>query len=109
MKEDHIEHQVPEVRQYKVRQYIDEQGGCNTPGSVLCRFERSCQIRIITILGRPPGITCTSQHTRYAGGIVMIITTVLDGTQKEHIYNNDSPSQEQQGYNRKVQNNNRSG
>ena len=40
------------------------------------------QIRIITILGRPPGITCTSQHTRYAGGIVMIITIVHDGTHK---------------------------
>ena len=33
----------------------------------------SCQIRIIGTM---------SQHTRYAGGIVMIITTVLDGTHK---------------------------
>ena len=42
----------------------------------------SAKIRIITILGRPPDITCTSQHTRYVGGIVIIITIVLDGTHK---------------------------
>ena len=44
------------------------------------------QIRIITIIGRPPSIMCTSQHTRYAGGIVMIITIVHDGTHKNNIY-----------------------
>ena len=55
---------------------------CNAPGSVLCRFECSHQIRIITFLGSPPGIMCTLQHTCYVGGIVMIITKVLDGTHK---------------------------
>ena len=77
------------------------------PGSVLCRFKRYRQIRITTILVRPPDITCSSQHTRYAGGIVMIITTVLDGTTKEHIYTNDSQSQEQK-IQYKDPNNNRS-
>ena len=64
------------------------------PGSVLCRFERSSQIRIITILGRPPSITCTSEHTRYAGGIVITLQQFSMDPTKEHIYNNDSPSQE---------------
>ena len=50
----------------------------NAPGSVLCRFGRSHQIHIITILGCPPSITCTSQHTHYAGGIVINITIVSD-------------------------------
>ena len=52
---------------------VGQMGGpCNAPRSVLCRLERSRQIRIITILGRPPGITCTSQHIRYAGEIVIL-------------------------------------
>ena len=62
------------------------------------------QFHIITILGRPPGIMSTSQHTHYAGGIVMIITIVHDGTHKRtYIYNNDSPSQEYKGYTTKIQ------
>ena len=46
---------------------------CNAPKSVLCRLGRYRQSRIITILGRPPGITCMSQDTRYAGGIVITL------------------------------------
>ena len=77
-------------------------GWCNAPRSVLCRFEHSRQICIITILGHPPGITCTSQHTRYAGGIVITLQQFSMEPQK-NIYNNDSPSQEQQRYNTKIQ------
>ena len=32
-------------------------------------FSDPAQIRIITILGRPPDITCTPKHARYVGGL----------------------------------------
>ena len=59
---------------------------CNAPRSVLCRIERYRQIRIITILRRPPSITCTSQHTSYAGGIVITLQQFSMEPTKEHIF-----------------------
>ena len=51
------------------------------------------KLRIEMIRRRPPNITCTSKHTRNAGGLVVTnsyITIVHDTTQKKHICNNDS-------------------
>ena len=76
---------------------------CNAPESVLCRFEHSRQIHIITILVHPPSIACTSQHTRYAGGIVISLHKLSMEPTKQFLYYNDSPSQEYKRYNTKIQ------
>ena len=36
-------------------------------------FSDPAKTRIITILRRPPDITCTPKHTRYVGGIVITL------------------------------------
>ena len=47
------------------------------------------KIRIITILGRPPDITCTPKYARYVGGIVITLqqfTKESATTTEEDIY-----------------------
>ena len=51
------------------------------------------KIYIITILGRPPDITCTPKHARYVGGIVITLhqfTKRVHNNRRRYIYKNDS-------------------
>ena len=57
-------------------------------------FSDPAKTRIISILGRPPDITCTPKHACYVGGFVITIQQFTKEsattTERRYIYKNDS-------------------
>ena len=70
-------------------------------------FSDPAKIRIITILGRPPDITCTPKHARYVGGIVITLQQFTKESAQQqnekYIYKNDSNESRNNWYNTKIQ------
>ena len=63
------------------------------------------EIRIITILGRPPDIMCTPKNAHYVGGIVITLQQFryIHKYNRRNNYNNDLNESRYKYYNTKIQ------